>query len=67
MEITSHSVVRASYSAARGFPFIRKVDFSLTIGVGSLYGEVGAAMITSPPTAVSTMPDPAACRKFLRE
>src|SRR3989442_1582297 len=65
---TSHSVVRASYSATRGLPLIMKMFFSLVIGIGKAgRGDATAASIDSPPRAVKAIPDPAAFRKFLRE
>src|SRR5579862_2943747 len=68
--ITSQRVVRASYSAAKGFPLMRNVDFSCVMGEGSAGAAeagVAARKMPSPPTAVRTTPDPAAFRKFLRE
>src|ERR1700674_5218770 len=67
IEITSHNVVRASYSAGYSLPLTRKDAFSFANGFGNAGRVVGAANNVSPVTAVSTTPDPAALRKFLRE
>ncbi len=64
--ITSHSVVRASYSATNCLPLMRNGAFSRVIAEGSA-GAADARKTVSPPTAVRTTPDPAAFRKFLRE
>ena len=66
IEITSHKVVRASYSAAYGLPLTRNDASSLAKGTAADEG-VGAAFSVSPVTVVRTTPDPAALRKSLRE
>src|SRR5437870_1697092 len=67
--MTSHNVVRASYSAEYGFPLIVKDPVSFVIGVGIASGGAAAAAVRAPvPTVVNTTaPEPAAFKKFLRE
>jgi hypothetical protein len=68
MEITSHRVVRASYSAAYVLPLTINEAFSLANGPAIGRGAgAGAAISVSPATLVSTIPDPAALRKSLLE
>src|SRR5207302_2665783 len=67
--MTSHNVVRASYSAEYGFPLIVKDPVSFVIGVGIASGGAAAAAVRAPvPTVVNTTaPEPAAFKKFRRE
>src|SRR4029453_819810 len=66
--ITSHSVVRVSYSAGYTFPLMLKELVSLLIAVGTLGGG-GTARATAVPTldVTATAPTPPAFIKFLRE
>jgi hypothetical protein len=65
--MTSHSVVRASYSAEYGFPLMLKEPVSFVIGVGIARGDATALSVPAPTVVSATAPDPAALRKFLRE
>jgi hypothetical protein len=69
IEITSHKVVRASYSAAYVLPLTMNEAFSVAKGAGSrLEGdEIACPTIVPGVTVVSTIPDPAALRKSRRE
>src|SRR5437867_13399514 len=66
--MTSHNVVRASYSAEYGLPLMTNDPVSFVIGVGIASGAATAVVRAPVPTVVNTTaPEPAAFRKFLRE
>src|SRR6478609_1063279 len=65
--MTSHNVVRASYSAEYGLPLITKDPVSFVIGVGIASGAAPAVRAPAPTVVNTTAPEPAAFRKFLRE
>src|SRR5262245_44793155 len=65
--MTSHNVVRASYSAEYGLPLITKDPVSFVIGVGIASGAAAAVRAPVPTVVNTTAPEPAAFRKFLRE
>src|SRR5262249_3932962 len=65
--MTSHSVVRASYSAEYGLPLIVKVLVSFVIGVGIASGAATASCTPALTVVTATAPAPAAFRKFRRE
>src|SRR5438445_4155483 len=70
--MTSHRVVRASYSAEYGFPLIVKLPVSFVMGVEIASGDgaegaATAACVPTPTVVKAAAPVPAAFRKLRRE